>query len=169
MKRRVFLLAPGFLLPIGFDTSPTTTPNTPASKGKLITTPGKHHLPGPNILSIVVALDQTGTLHHTINGKNTNEINQWSVLPGWFVFVEADNRRVWTWTGGLLCLHNFPNDAQRISTMKTPADLSILYAAPAEVYERLSGYLTSDSAQSQNSVPASVAPQPKSESESESE
>ena len=166
MQRLILLLAMAAMLPIGCGTSTTTAPtapNTLNSRGTLITTPGEHQLPGPCIRNVVLTLDQTGTLHHTIKWKNASQTDHWSATRGWFVFVEADSRRIWTWTGSSLCVTNIPTDAVSLTTRKTPANMSILYAAPAEVFERLSAYLTSDSAQAANAVPATVAPQPKSE------
>ena len=87
-----------------------------------------------------MAPDDKGVLVATFqstprDGEKLSRTLQSALEPGWFIFVEADNRRFWTWYGKSLCMQNYLTARELITTVED--NLYMLNFAPAEVYNRL--------------------------------
>lgn len=133
------LLSLCLILP-GCGTPPADAPPAANGGGIFITEPGEYPLPGPYVHNIKVAPDDKGVLLATFqstprDGEKLSRTLQSALEPGWFIFVEADNRRFWAWYGKSLCMQNYLTARELITTVED--NLYMLNFAPAEVYNRL--------------------------------
>jgi len=154
------LLSLCLILP-GCGTPPADAPPAANGGGIFITEPGEYPLPGPCVHSIKVAPDDKGVLLATFqsipqDGEKLSSTDQRALEPGWFIFVEADNHRFWTWYGKSLAMENYITAREAITTVED--HLYMLNFAPAEVYNRLREFTKTTAATS--TAPDAVETQP---------
>ena len=154
------LLSLCLILP-GCGTPPADAPPAANGGGIFITEPGEYPLPGPYVHNIKVAPDDKGVLLATFqstprDGEKLSRTDQRALEPGWFIFVEADNHRFWTWYGKSLAMENYITARESITTVED--GFYMLNFAPAEVYNRMREFTKTTAATS--TAPDAVETQP---------